>query len=221
MNTTKLKDRLNSKIQQPESTEERNTNMPTEATALTTIESGYIALRNNALEIISENLKNQQLSQAMFDVVKAPAGGVTAFSVPGLSGDEIQKDITGIILDYETPRAYWTTPDPVEGTPPTCFSRDSVISFPEGKPCARCPFNDFGSKGNGETKAKACKESVTIYMLRQDNIMPIIVRVPVSSKLIFQRYMTRLVGNMIPAHGVVTRITLEKATSKTGQPYSL
>ena len=75
MNTTKLKDRLNSKIQQPESTEERNTNMTTEATALAKIESGYIALRNNALEIISENLKNQQLSQAMFDVVKAPACG--------------------------------------------------------------------------------------------------------------------------------------------------
>jgi hypothetical protein len=51
--------------------------------------------------------------------------------------------------------------------------------------------------------------------------MPIIVRVPVSSKLIFQRYMTRLIGNMIPACGVITRITLEKATSKAGQPYAL
>jgi len=50
--------------------------------------------------------------------------------------------------------------------------------------------------------------------------MPVIVRVPVSSKLIFQRYLTRLVGKMIPISGVITKITLEKATNKTGQPYS-
>ena len=50
--------------------------------------------------------------------------------------------------------------------------------------------------------------------------MPIIVRVPVSSKILFQKYMTRLVGQMIPISGVVTRITLEKATNKTGQPYA-
>lgn len=33
--------------------------------------------------------------------------------------------------------------------------------------------------------------------------------------------MTRLVGRMIPLSSVVTRITLEKTTNRTGQPYSL
>ena len=42
-----------------------------------------------------------------------------------------------------------------------------------------------------------------------------------TAKLIFQRFMTRLIGKMIPLSGVVTKITLEMATSKTGQPYSL
>jgi hypothetical protein len=60
-----------------------------------------------------------------------------------------------------------------------------------------------------------------LFLLRPDNILPLIVRIPVSSKLIFQRYMTRLVGRMIPLSGVVTRITLEKATSKSGKPYAL
>ena len=50
--------------------------------------------------------------------------------------------------------------------------------------------------------------------------MPIIVRIPVTSKYIFQRYLTRLISRMIPLSGVVTRITLEKATSKGGQPYA-
>lgn len=33
--------------------------------------------------------------------------------------------------------------------------------------------------------------------------------------------MTRLVSKMIPISSVVTRITLERTTNKTGQPYSL
>lgn len=213
MENLKLKDRLNSKMQ---IVEERNINM--DKTAISS-KSNYPALTNNALDIIRDNLKKQPLSFQLFDIVKSPSGGSTVFSVPGLSGDEAAKELTGIILDYSTPRAYWKTSDPVEGTPPDCFSEDSIISH-DGKACATCPFNDFGSK-DGDTNAKACKESVTLFLLRPDNIMPIIVRVPVSSKLRFQRYMTRLVGRMIPLSSVVTKITLEKTTNRTGQPYSL
>lgn len=217
MNSTTLKTRLIGKVQALEKPAERTIPMPN--AVIIKPNSGYIALTNNALDIISENLKNQPLSISLFDVIKSPSGGTTAFTVPGLSGDEIEKELTGIILDYTTPRAYWDTPDPVEGTPPVCFSRDSIIAH-DGKPCSRCQFNDFGSK-DGESNAKACKESVMLYLLRPDSILPAIVRVPVSSKLIFQRYLTRLIGRMIPIFSVVTRITLEKVTNKTGQPYAL
>ncbi len=211
MDNLKLKDRLNAKVQ---TIVERKENMSEIATV-----NSYAALTNNALDIIRDNLKKQPLSFQLFDIVKSPSGGSTVFSVPGLSGDEAAKELTGIILDYSTPRAYWKTSDPVEGTPPDCFSEDSIVSH-EGIACATCPFNDYGSK-DGDTNAKACKESVTLFLLRPDNIMPIIVRIPVSSKLRFQRYMTRLVGRMIPLSSVVTRITLEKTTNRTGQPYSL
>ena len=218
MDTINLKNCLNDKIQALQEPETRSISM-NETTEMTTIpDSKYLALTNNALDIISENLKHQPLSHQLFDIVKPPSGGGIAFTVPGLSGDEMEKELTGIILDYTTPRAYWDTPDPVEGTPPVCYSKDSLIST-EGKPCAHCQFNDFGSK-DGETNAKACKESVELFLLRPDNIMPIIVRIPVSSKRIFQRYMTRLISWMIPISGVVTKITLEKATNKTGQPYA-
>ena len=205
---SELKERLNMKVQ----------NIG-ESTSPMVKNADYPALKNNALEIIQQNLKNQPLSFSLFDIVKSPAGGSTVFSVPGLSGDEAAKDLTGIILDYTMPRAYWNTPDPVEGTPPTCSSSDSITSH-EGKPCSTCPFNDFSSK-DGDSNAKACKESVVLFLLRPGNIMPLAVRVPVSSKARFQRYLTRLIGNMIPLSGVVTRITLEKTTNKTGQPYSL
>ena len=190
------------------------------------IESDYLALTTNAIDIINENLKNQPLSPALFDVVKAPTGGMTVFNVPGINGDEVEKELVGIILDYSTPRAYWETPEPVEGTPPTCYSLDSICSI-DGKACSTCVYNTFGSKGvngngvkDGDSNAKACKESIQAFLLRPDSIIPIIVRIPVTSKLIFQKYMTRLVSRMIPLSGVATKITLEKATSNGGQPYA-
>jgi len=207
---SELKEKLGGKMQ--------TVNPPVEVVEVETTDSGYVALTTNAMDIISENLKNQTLTYQLIDVIKSPSGGTTAFTVPGLSGDEIQKELTGIILNYTTPQAYWDTPDPVEGTPPVCYSRDSITSV-DGKPCMTCTYNDFGSK-DGATNAKACKEMAELLFLRPDNIMPIIVRVPVSSKILFQKYMTRLVGQMIPISGVVTRITLEKATNKTGQPYA-
>lgn len=213
MDNEKLKNRMGDKVQALKTPEKDVEN------TLTPSESSYIALSGNVLSVIRENLKNQPMSLQIFDVVKSPSGGATVFSVPGLSGEEAEKELTGIILDYTTPRAYWDTPDPVEGTPPACMSRDSLISE-DGKVCARCPYDTFGSK-DGESNAKACKESVLLLLLRPGSMFPLLVRVPVTSKIRFLRYMTRLVSTMTPLSGVVTKITLEKATSKAGKPYAL
>ena len=215
MNTTKLKNRLDGKIQD---LEQPTIVAPTNA-ALAPVDSGYLALSNDALEIIRANLKSQPLTLDLFDVVKSPSGGATVFSVPGLTGDEAEKELTGIVLDYTTPRAYWDTPDPVEGMPPVCMSQDSIISG-DGKACAHCLHNDFGSK-DGDSNAKACKESVLLFLLRPHSIIPLLVRVPVTSKPRFLKYSTRLLSTLTPISSVVTKITLEKATSKGGKPYSL
>lgn len=207
MDTTNLKNRMSDKVQE------------IQTPAMTPTESGYLALTSNALDIIRSNLKSQPLSYELFDIVKSPSGGSTVFSVPGLAGDAAEKELTGIILDYTTPRAYWDTPDPVEGTPPVCLSQNSIISH-DGKACALCPYNDFGSK-DGETNAKACKESVLLFLLRPNNIIPLLVRVPVTSKSRYLKYSTRLLSTLTPISSVVTKISLEKATSKGGKPYAV
>lgn len=212
MDTTKLKDKLDGKVQGLQE-------QTSPAAAVVPAGSDYIALSNNALDVIRENLKNQPLSLDLFDTVKSPSGGSTVFSVPGLTGEEAEKELTGIILDYTTPRAYWDTPDPVEGTPPVCMSQNSIVSH-DGKACFSCPYNDFGSK-DGESNAKACKESVLLFLLRPGNVLPLLVRVPVTSKPRFLKYTARLAGNLVPVNSVVTKITLEKATSKAGKPYAL
>ena len=216
MDNMKLKSRMSGKVQELQKPAEAAT---PEATSLAPVDSGYLALNNNALDIIRANLKSQPLTLDLFDLVKSPSGGSTTFEVPGLAGNEAAMELTGIIIDYMTPRAYWTSPDPVEGTPPDCMSQNSIISH-DGKACAHCPYNDFGSK-NGESNAKACKESVLLFLLRPQSIFPLLVRVPVTSKPRFLKYSTRLLSTLTPLSSVVTKITLEKATSKGGRPYAL
>ena len=213
MDTTKLKSRMSGKVQSLQKSAE------TAEAVVAAVDSDYLALTSNALEIIRTNLKSQPLTLDLFDIVKSPSGGATVFSVPGLAGDEPAKELTGIVLDYTTPRAYWNTPDPVEGTPPTCMSQNSIISH-DGKACAHCPYNDYGSK-DGSSDAKACKELVLLFLLRPNSIIPLLVRVPVTSKRRFLKYSTRLLSTLTPISSVVTRITLEKATSKQGKPYAL
>ena len=219
MDNSKLKSRMSGKVQELRQSPTQAVETAALDTAPAPVESTYLALTNNALDIIRDNLKSQPLTLDLFDVVKSPSGGATVFSVPGLTGDEPAKELAGIVLDYTTPRAYWDTSDPVEGTPPVCMSQNGIISE-DGKACAHCPFNTFGSK-DGESNAKACKESVLLFLLRPNNIIPLLVRVPVTSKPRFLKYSTRLLSTLTPISSVVTRITLEKATSKQGKPYAL
>ena len=221
MDNTRLKGRMSGKLQElQQPTGDQNiTSTSAPETSLVPVDSTYLALTNNALDIIRANLKSQPLTFDLFDIVKSPSGGSTIFEVPGLAGNEAATELSGIVLDYTTPRAYWDTPDPVEGTPPVCMSQNSIISH-DGKSCALCPYNDFGSK-DGDSNAKACKESVLLFLLRPNSIIPLLVRVPVTSKPRFLKYSTRLLSTLTPISSVVTKITLEKATSKQGKPYAL
>lgn len=213
MDNTKLKTRMSSKVKVLDKEAEQT------AAALKPVSSEFLAFNENTMVLLQTNLKHQQLTLDLFDVVKSPAGGSTVFTVPTINGEEPAKELTGIILDFTTPRAYWDTIDPVEGTPPTCMSQNGIIST-DGKACLRCPYNDFGSR-DGNSNAKACKESVLLFLLRPDNIIPLLVRVPVTSKARFLRYSTRLLSSLTPINSVITSITLSKTVNKAGQPYSL
>ena len=60
-----------------------------------------------------------------------------------------------------------------------------------------------------------------LFLLRPNSIIPLLVRVHVTSKPRFLKYSTRLLSTLTPISSVVTKITLEKATSKQGKPYVL
>ena len=84
MDNSKLKGRMSGKVQELQKPVEVEA---APDTSLAPVNSGYLALNNNALDIIRANLKSQPLTLDLFDIVKSPSGGSTVFSVPGLSGD--------------------------------------------------------------------------------------------------------------------------------------
>ena len=78
MDNTRLKGRMSGKIQELQKPEEA---AAASDTSLSPVDSGYLALTNNALDIIRANLKSQPLTLDLFDIVKSPSGGSTVFDI--------------------------------------------------------------------------------------------------------------------------------------------
>lgn len=144
------------------------------------------------------------LSFGDMDRLTMPPGGTTRWLVPDLTEGEISLDeLVGIVLRWETSRAFWESDD-VTGEAPDCASRDGRMPIPEGLfaadgeraaenpggTCKDCPMNQFGSatKGNG----KKCKESKLLYLMRPGELLPTIVSLPPTSIKPLKSFLLRL-----------------------------
>ena len=92
------------------------------------------------------------------------------------------------------------------------------IGTPGGE-CAKCPYNKFGSGEDGQSKA--CKNAHRLYILRSGELYPVVVTVPPTSLKSLSDYLAkRIVTKGLRSYGVVTKLTLKKATNNTGITYS-
>jgi hypothetical protein len=130
-----------------------------------------------------------------------------------------------VIVLHHPSYAYYSNPTPVPGTRPDCASRDGIsgITTEGGEliSCATCPYNQFGSgiKADGSaSRGKACKNAWTLYMLREGELLPTMIKIPPTGVKPLKSYFQGLLlpkdkGNpMRRPHEVVTRITLNQAT---------
>ena len=186
-----------------------------------TTTNGYVipTVNENVMSGIGEELEGLTLS---LDKVKIPAGGGLAFEVPGEdpeSPDSV-KDIVGVIVDHYPLNSYWTEKYNGQNVAPNCYSTDSKtgIGNPGGE-CAKCPYNRFGSGEDGQSKA--CKNAHRIYILRSGVLYPIVLTVPPTSLKPLSDYLAkRIITKGLRSYGVVTKLTLKKATNNTGITYS-
>ena len=155
-----------------------------------------------------------------FERIKIPAGGGVMFEAPSGNPDEpdMIKEFSAVILYHHPMYVFYSSKFNGSNNPPDCLSIDGItgVGIPGGK-CINCPKNKFGS---GENGSKACKNKHQIYLLRENEIFPMVLSLPTSSNREFSRYIKRLLSRGKKSDSVVTKFFLKKAVNKTGISYS-
>ena len=186
-------------------------------TELSTVK-GYTFLRDFDLAAaLSEEMTGMRVT---FDRVTFPSAGSTVFEVPGaLPGEtDTVKEFTGVILFHHPLFSYYRESYTGGKNPPDCGSYDGLTGVGDpGGSCTDCPMNQFGSGMNG---GKACKNKRRIFILREGEVIPLILMLPTGSMKEYGVYIKRLLGKGRKSCSVVTRFSLKKATSAGGVTYS-
>jgi hypothetical protein len=199
------------------------------STEIATVDSGaYLALNHDPSElreILQANLGATELTERNLPRVKVPTGGGTTWSIPGPFGDEMSKDLTGVLVYFKRTRAYWTSKK-LSGEPPACVSEDGIrgIGSPGGA-CRACPMNVFGSAAklagaDAGAKGKACKEREVWFLLRAGGFLPVVLSLPSMSLRDAEGYRINLSSGGVPLEAVETTVTLRQETGADG-PFAI
>ena len=193
-------------------------------TAVAVKESTAIVFKHdNAIgDAFTENLGGEGISLKDLDRVKIPGAGGTTWTIPTVDGEDETKQFDGVILETKLARACWQGSFSGGSQPPDCSSDDMVRGH--GNPgglCAQCPFDQFGTDKNGEGRAKACKESRILFILRKNEIMPLVLAAKLggAGKHI-KKYLLGLSMKGRKMYEVTTRLTLKKGKNADGIDYS-
>ena len=173
-----------------------------------------------SLGLLEEGMDDCQGLEFSFDRIKIPAGGSTAFEVPGESEDDVEmvKEITGVILYNHPAFSYYTEKYTGGNNPSECGSFDGVTGHGNpGGSCSSCPYNQFGS---GDGQSKACKNRRMLYILQEGELFPQILSLPTGSLKEFTKYVKRQLSKGRRLNQIVTKISLKKVTSNSGITFS-
>ncbi len=194
----------------------------TEAAALAVIENFELpAVSGNMGAAMAEEMEGLQLS---FPRVKIPSGGGLAFEVPGDDPEnpDAEKELVGVIVDHHPVNAYWADKYAGANNPPDCSSMDGKIGVDQDgnrKPCNSCPMNEWGTAKDG--RGKACKNMHRVYILREGEMLPLLLTLPPTSLKNLSDYIAlRVVSKGMRSYGVVTKVSLKKAQNAGGINYS-
>ena len=144
-------------------------------------EYAIVAMGDSIADIMAENLGDDGLSEFSLDRIRIPAGGGIAFEIPTLEGSDSAKTIEGVVVGWKTVRGYYANAYDGSNNPPDCSSNDGEVGMGDpGGYCSDCPLNAWGSDPKGG-KGKACAEKRMLFVLRKDDVLPIVIMVPPTS----------------------------------------
>lgn len=205
-----------------------NQNLP--AIVNPTVNLPILTSPDEVREILAENLDG---IVPEFPRIKFPSGGGIVFEVPGEEDADTVKELIGVVVDQHSMNAYWATKYNGEKNAPDCTSMDGKIGYaPEGanvqwagghNDCSTCPFNQYGTgtdQNGNPTNGKACKNMKRVAMLREGEILPILITIPPTSTKPWNAYVVGLTSKLKRIYGVVTKIKLTKDKNAGGIEYS-
>jgi hypothetical protein len=172
-------------------------------------------------EALVANLGESTMSVTDLERIKIPAGGGTAWTVPEIGGEEIVRELSGVILVWRDRRMYWKLPiEQSDGAMrPDCYASDARTGIGDpGGDCHSCRFSQFGSAAKGD--GQACKLVRQLFLLRPGNLLPDIVNLPAGSLKPVRDYFKRLAAKGWPCFALITKIGLAKAKNSQGIEYS-
>lgn len=113
------------------------------------------------------------------------------FKLPDENADETNavKEFSAVILYHHPMYTFYSSKYNGSNNPPDCVNIDRVtgVGMPSGM-YINVPNNKFGSGDNG---SKACKNKHQMYLLRKNEVFPVVLFLPTSSNKDFSRYIRR------------------------------
>lgn len=181
-----------------------------------------VPMSEDIAQMLTEELDG--MGQVPFDAVKIPSGGGLSFELSGDDPDnpETAQTLTGVIVHHHPVNVYWEHDFDGAGGLPDCSSPDGKhgLNAKTGEvlDCASCPYNQFGS---GKGNSKACKNTHRVYLLRENEPLPILLTLPPTSLRAFKDYLAkRLIMKGKRSTDVLTSIKLKREKNADGIAYS-
>ena len=186
--------------------------------------------------IFREDIGTDDFNERSLERIRLPAGGTAVWTLTDAEGTTHPETITGIILQFHRPRAMWfeRRKHGEPARPPDCYSLDGEKgnyrhqtpgTVPEkGEPggdCFSCRFNQpHSNPERPESRATGCPPKRTLFVLTENNMMPVIIQLPVTSIHNFNIYKERLFTRFKRLSRVITSIGLEADENDTGDQYT-
>lgn len=202
-------------------------------------DSKFMALRpdSDVREALMANLgPGESLQPSDLPRVPTPSGGGKVWSwVDAGNNEQSAKSIDGILVAVMHRGTLWGSEEPQSGVQPVLVSYDLMTAVRVNdsigdldadvlESCRigdrlydwrRLPYNQYGSAANG--RAKRCKESRLLAILRENEAWPLLVTAGVGSFKTVLPFIRRL---PVAHFRAIVSLTLEKVENSGGQPYS-
>lgn len=215
-------------------------------TAITKLQTN-IELSELELMIMEEAEQEQNAFDMIPTRIKIAPGGINQFST---TDGDVMKEVVAIVAVSQKSRAYWPGKDS-ENSSPLCTSSDGIHGnfalaptkgqlqdatnhravhpairlydeqreFPDFFDCASCPLAQWGSADKGNSQA--CKTLRRLVIFVDGWVAPALLTLPPTSVKVWDIYCSALKNKRTSYFAVRTKLTLEKAKSAGGDPYSI